>query len=113
MARNCPLSVRGGQRLTGMTSGQKSLAVTSSIFNFSQHGQSGAWVSELLPHTAGVADDLCIIRSMNTEAINHDPAVTYPVTKPDTSSRARLSFGSAGPAMAWEVRITTCRRSSC
>lgn len=72
-----PASVRGTQRLTGMTSNQKTLPVTASLFNFARHGQSGAWVSELLPHTAGIVDDLCIIRSLHTEAINHDPAVTY------------------------------------
>jgi hypothetical protein len=72
-----PDSVRGTQRLTGMTSGQKSLPVTASLFQFQQHGQSGAWVSELMPHTAGAVDDLCFIRSMHTEAINHDPAVTF------------------------------------
>src|SRR3569623_367696 len=72
-----PASVRGRQRLTGMTSGQKSFPVVSSLFQFSQHGQSGAWVSELLPSLAGVVDQLCIVRSMHTEAINHDPAVTY------------------------------------
>ena len=71
-----PDSVRGDQRLTGMTSGQNSFPVTSSLFSFSQHGQSGAWISEVLPHTAGIVDDLCIIHSMHTEAINHDPAVT-------------------------------------
>jgi hypothetical protein len=72
-----PGSVRGMQRLTGMTSGQKTLPVTSSLFEFQQHGRSGAWVSELMPHTAKVADELCFIRSMHTEAINHDPAVTF------------------------------------
>lgn len=87
-----PPSVRGGQRLTGMTSGQKSLPITSSIFNFSQEGKSGAWISELLPHTAKVADNLCIIRSMNTEAINHDPAVTYLQT--GHQQPGRPSFGS-------------------
>src|SRR5262245_52329909 len=70
-----PASVRGDQRLTGMTSGQKSLPIASSLFQFSQHGQSGAWVSELLPQTAQIVDELCIVRSMQTEAINHDPAV--------------------------------------
>jgi hypothetical protein len=75
--KELPDSVRGTQRLTGMTSGQKTLPVTSSIFDFKQHGRSGAWVSELMPHTAGVVDELCFIRSMHTEAINHDPAVTF------------------------------------
>ena len=72
-----PDSIRMGQRLTGMTSGQKQFPIAPSIFKFKQHGQSGAWLSELLPHTAKVADDLCFIRSMKTEAINHDPAITF------------------------------------
>ena len=72
-----PDSIRMGQRVTGMTSGQKNFLVVPSIFKFAQHGQSGAWISEALPHTSKVADDLCIIRSMKTEAINHDPAITF------------------------------------
>lgn len=72
-----PDSVRMGQRITGMTSGQSSFPVTPSIFRFSQHGQSGAWVSELLPHTAEIVDDLTIIKTMHTDAINHDPAITF------------------------------------
>ncbi|MGE4606722.1 MAG: DUF1501 domain-containing protein, partial [Myxococcota bacterium] len=71
-----PDSVRGGQRLTGFTAGQKSKPVASSKYQFGQHGQGGTWVSELLPHTAKVVDDLCVIRSVHTEAINHDPAIT-------------------------------------
>ena len=72
-----PESVRGGQRLTGMSSGQASFPVAPSLFKFQQHGASGAWVSELMPHLAKVSDDLCFIKSMYTEAINHDPAVTF------------------------------------
>ena len=72
-----PDSIRQGQRLTGMTSTQSSFPVVPSLFKFSQHGKSGAWVSELLPHTATVVDQLCFIKSMFTEAINHDPAVTF------------------------------------
>ena len=72
-----PSSVRMGQRITGMTSGQSKLPVAPSIFKFAQHGKSGTWVSELLPHTARVVDDLCIIKTVNTEAINHDPAITF------------------------------------
>jgi len=72
-----PESVRMGQRLTGMTAYQTKFPTASSIFRFSQHGQGGAWLSELLPYTGKVAEDLCIIRSMHTEAINHDPAVTF------------------------------------
>src|SRR5439155_6193043 len=72
-----PESVRQGQRLTGMTSRQASFPVVPSRFRFTQHGASGAWVSELLPHTAKIVDDLCFVRSLHTEAINHDPAVTF------------------------------------
>jgi hypothetical protein len=72
-----PDSIRMGQRITTMTSGQKSLPVAPSLFKFAQHGKSGAWLSELLPHTAKIVDDLCIVKSMQTEAINHDPAVTF------------------------------------
>jgi hypothetical protein len=66
-----------GQRLTGMSGNQSSLPLAGSPFKFKQHGQSGAWLSELLPHTASVADDLCFIKSMHTEAINHGPGVTF------------------------------------
>jgi hypothetical protein len=72
-----PDSVRMGQRLTGMTAYQSTFPTAPTVFQFAQHGQSGAWISELLPHTAKVADEICIIRSMHTEAINHDPAVTF------------------------------------
>lgn len=75
--QDLPDSVRNGQRLTGMTSGQKSFPVAPSLFKFAQHGQAGIWLSELLPHTASIVDDLCFIHSMNTEAINHDPAITF------------------------------------
>ena len=76
-AKELPGSIRMGQRLTAMTAGQSSFPVASSIFDFQQHGQSGATVSSLLPHTAKVADDLCFIRSMHTEQINHDPGITF------------------------------------
>ncbi|MEZ4776236.1 MAG: DUF1501 domain-containing protein [Bacteroidia bacterium] len=72
-----PDSVRQGQRLTGMSSGQTSLPLAGAQFAFQQHGKSGAWVSELMPHTAKIADELCFIKSMYTEAINHDPAITF------------------------------------
>jgi hypothetical protein len=87
-----PGSVRGQQRLTGMTSNQKTLPVTASLFSFARHGRSGAWVSELLPHTAGIVDDLCFVRSLHTEAINHDPAVTYLQT--GHQQPGRPSFGA-------------------
>ncbi len=72
-----PDSVRQGQRITGMTSGQSSFPCVKSIFKFAQHGQSGTWVSELLPHTAKIIDDVAVIKTMHTDAINHDPAITF------------------------------------
>jgi hypothetical protein len=76
-ASELPGSVRMGQRITGMTSGQSSFPVARSIFKFERHGQSGAWVSELLPNIAKITDDITIIKTMNTDAINHDPAITF------------------------------------
>lgn len=90
--QDLPESVRMGQRLTGMTSGQKTKPLASSIYSFAQHGQSGAWVSELLPHTSKVVDDLCFIKSMHTEAINHDPAITFFQT--GSQQPGRPSMGS-------------------
>ncbi len=72
-----PESVRQGQRLTGMTAGQSSFPIVNPPFAFQQHGKSGTWISELLPHTAKVVDELCVVKSMYTEAINHDPAITF------------------------------------
>ena len=72
-----PDSVRRGQRLTGMTATQDRFPIAPSKYRFRQHGRSGAWISELMPHLATVADDLCFIKSMHTEAINHDPAITF------------------------------------
>jgi len=72
-----PESVINGQRLTGMTAGQASLPCAGSIFDFKQHGDSGATISNLMPHTAKIADELCFVKSMYTEAINHDPAITF------------------------------------
>ena len=72
-----PESIRKGQRLTAMSATQHSFPIVPSKFQFAQHGQSGAWVSELLPHTAKIVDDITIVKSVYTEAINHDPAVTF------------------------------------
>lgn len=72
-----PDSIRKGQRLTGMTSGQAKFPVTGSMFKFAQHGKGRIWMSEILPHMATIADDICMINSMHTDAINHDPAVTF------------------------------------
>ncbi len=85
-----PDSVRMGQRLTGMSGNQASLPLAGSIFKFGQHGQNGTWVNELLPHTAKVVDDLCIVRSMFTEAINHDPAITFLQTGSEMSGRPSI-----------------------
>ena len=99
--QDLPDSVRMGQRLTGMTSGQTRFPVAPSIFKFQQHGQSGAWLSELLPHLAGIADELCIVKSMHTEAINHDPAMTFFQTgfqiagRPSMGSWISYGLGSA------------------
>lgn len=96
-AQNLPDSIRMGQRLTGMTSGQATFPVAPSIFKFQQHGQSGLWLSELLPHTATIADKLCVIRSMYTDAINHDPAITFFQTGSQLAGRpsigAWISYG--------------------
>lgn len=75
-----PDSVRMGQRITTMTSGQKRLPIAPSVFKFGRHGQAGAWVSELLPHLATIVDDLAIVKTVNTDAINHDPACTFAFT---------------------------------
>jgi hypothetical protein len=85
-----PDSVRMGQRITGMTSGQGTLPVAPSIFKFAQHGMSGAWVSELLPHTARIVDDLAIIKTVHTDAINHDPAITFIQTGSQQPGRPSL-----------------------
>jgi uncharacterized protein (DUF1501 family) len=92
-----PESIRMGQRLTTMTSEQKTKPLTPSLFKFQRHGQSGAWVSELLPHTARVADELCLLKSLHTEAINHDPGITFLQTGSQQPGRpsmgAWLSYG--------------------
>ncbi len=100
---NLPPSVRKGQRLTTMSGNQATLPLVGSAFSFARHGQSGAEFSDLLPHTASIADQLCIVRSMHTEAINHDPAVTYMQTgsqiagRPSIGSWLSLGLGSNNP----------------
>src|SRR5688500_11195645 len=88
--QDLPDSIRQGQRLTGMTASQARYPVAPSVFSFKQHGQSGAWLSEALPHTARLADELCIIRSLHTEAINHDPAMTLLQTGDQVAGRPSL-----------------------
>lgn len=108
-----PESIRKGQRLTGMTSTQERFPVVESQFSFAQHGQSGAWVSELLPHTAKVVDDLCIIKSMQTEAINHGPAVTFFQTgsqlagRPSIGAWASYGLGSESEDLPGFVVLVT------
>jgi len=95
--KDLPDSVRQGQRITTMTSGQERFPIAPSIFKFRQHGQHGAWVSELLPHTAGIVDELAVVKTVHTEAINHDPAITYIQTGSQIPGRpsagAWLSYG--------------------
>jgi hypothetical protein len=92
-----PASVRMGQRLTGMTSEQAQFPLAGSIFNFNQHGEHRAWISDLLPYTSKIADDLCFIKSVYTEAINHDPALTFFQTGAQVGNRPSmgswLSYG--------------------
>jgi hypothetical protein len=87
-----PSSIRNGQRITGMTSGQESFPVAAPIFEFKRYGKSGTMLSELLPHTGSVIDDLCMIKTVYTEAINHDPAITLIQT--GSQQMGRPSFGS-------------------
>lgn len=95
--QDLPDSIRQGQRLTTMTSGQQRFPVAPSMFKFARHGESGAWMSELLPHMSGVADELAIVKSVHTEAINHDPAITYIQTGAQIPGRpsmgAWISYG--------------------
>jgi hypothetical protein len=95
--QDLPPSVRGGQRLTGFTATQTSLPLAGSFVDFKQYGQSRAWVSDLLPHMAKIVDDLCIVKSMHTEAINHDPAITFFQTGAQQGNRPSmgswLSYG--------------------
>jgi len=88
--KDLPESIRNGQRITTMTSGQARLPVAPSMFNFAQHGQSGRWVSELLPYTAKIVDELAVIKSVHTSAINHDPACTFVMTGSEVPGKASL-----------------------
>ncbi|HBN78129.1 MAG TPA: sulfatase [Planctomycetaceae bacterium] len=100
-----PPSVRGNQRLTGMTAKQKGFPVCGPIGQFAQHGECGAWISDLLPHTSKIVDDIAIIRSMNTEAINHDPGITFINTgsqipgQPSAGAWASYGLGSENQNM--------------
>jgi len=97
MGEDLPASIRMGQRLTGMTSNQDRFPLVPSIADFKQYGESGAWVSDFFPHIGKIVDEICIIRSMHTEAINHDPAITFLQTGNQQSGRpsmgAWMSYG--------------------
>ncbi len=104
-----PESIRNGQRLTGMTSGQKVVPLRRADVRVQKHGQHGTYISELLPHTASIADDITIIKSMNTEAINHDPP--SPSSTPACSNRASRAW-ARGSATGSAVTTPTCRPTS-
>ena len=104
-----PPSVRMGQRLTGMTAYQESLPLAPTLYPFQRRGASGAWISDLLPHTARIADELCIVRSMYTEAINHDPAITFFQTGSQQPGRPSMgAWFSYGLGTANENLPTFC-----
>jgi hypothetical protein len=108
-----PASIRMGQRLTTMTSGQSTFPVAPSLFKFAQHGQSGMWFSELMPHMSKLADDWCMIRSLHTEAINHDPAITFMQTgsqlagRPSIGAWMSYGLGSANSELPSYVVLTS------
>ena len=110
---NLPESIRKGQRLTTMTSGQGSFPVAPSAFQFQQHGESRMWFSEIMPHMASLADDWCMIRTMNTEAINHDPAITFCQTgsqlagRPSIGAWASYGLGSENKSLPSYVVLTS------
>lgn len=99
--KELPASVRKGQRITTMTSGQARFPVAPSVFKFARHGKSGAWLSELLPNLATIVDDISIVKTVNTDAINHDPAITFIQTGSEIPGRpsmgAWLSYGIGSP----------------
>ncbi len=111
--KDLPESVRKGQRLTTMTSGQKSFPVAPSMFKFAQHGKGGIWLSDLWKHLPSVADELCVVKSMYTEAINHDPAITFCQTgsqlagRPSIGSWLSYGLGSANADMPAYVVMTS------
>lgn len=105
-----PASIRKGQRLTTMTSGQSKFPVAPSMFQFKQHGESGMWWSDIMPNMARHSDRWCMIRSMKTEAINHDPAITF--FKQVTNLRVDRAL-VRGQAMVWAVKIPICRLTLC
>ena len=111
--KDLPESIRKGQRLTTMTAGQSRFPIAPSIFKFQQHGQSGAWVSELLPYTAKMVDDMAIIRSVHTEAINHEPAITFIQTGNMIAGKPCMGAWIAYGLGSMNQDLPTFRRSQC
>jgi hypothetical protein len=115
--KELPDSIRKGQRLTGMSGNQASLPLVGSPFQFAQHGKSGQWISELLPNTAKIADDMCIVNSMHTEAINHGPGVTFMQTgsqlpgRPSMGSWLSYGLGSMNENLPNFVTLVTKEKS--
>ena len=111
--KDLPESIRNGQRLTTMTSGQKNFPIAPSIFKFAQYGQSGMWMSELMPQMSTLADRWCMIRTMHTEAINHDPAITFCQTgsqlagRPSIGSWVAYGLGSVNRDLPSYVVMTS------
>jgi hypothetical protein len=111
--QDMPSSLQGEQRLTGMSTNRARYPVAPSVFKFAQHGQSGMWLSELLPHTAKLADEICLIRSMHTDAINHDPAMTLLQTghqiggRPSFGAWASYGLGSANENLPTFVALVS------
>ncbi len=115
--KDLPESIRNGQRLTTMTSGQTRFPIVPTMYQFKQYGKSGAWVSELLPHLSGVVDDLAIIKTVNTDAINHDPAITFIQTgfqlpgKPSLGAWVAYGLGSVNKDFPAYI-VMTCKGPS-
>lgn len=111
--KDLPAEVRNGQRLTTMSSGQSRFPIAPTKYQFQQHGQSGAWLSDLLPHIATVADDACFVKSMHTEAINHDPAMTFFQTgsqiagRPSMGSWVSYGLGSMNENLPTYVALSS------
>ncbi len=111
--KDLPESVRGGQVLTGMTASQARFPIAPSLYQFSQHGEAGHWVSELFPYTAKIADELCVIKSLYTEAINHEPAILQITTgnmfpgRPSIGAWLSYGLGAANDELPTFVVMTS------
>jgi hypothetical protein len=111
--QDLPESVRGGQVLTGMTASQARFPIAPSVYKFAQHGQAGHWVSELFPHTARIADELCVLKSLHTEAINHEPAILQLTTgnmfpgRPSLGSWLSYGLGAVNDELPTFVVMTS------